>query len=180
MIKNILIGITGSIAAYKACVLIRELKKKKYNVKAVMSKNASEFITPLTIETLTENKVHLDSFKKEKDFEIEHINLAKWTDLFVIAPATANIIGKISSGIADNLISTTAISIGKTPILICPAMNTNMYQHPSIQKNIDYLKSIGISFVPPKKSKLACGDEGIGALSEIEDIVNAIIKKDNK
>ena len=172
--KNILLGVTGSIAAYKAADIANTLTKKGYSVNVVMTKNATEFISPLTLETLSKNPVYSDSFERVGDYNVEHIGLAKKADVVIIAPATANIIGKIASGIADDMLSTTLMAIRDKPIIICPAMNTNMYENPIVQKNISELKELGYQFIDPKESLLACGDLGKGALADIDTIINFI------
>lgn len=172
--KNILLGVTGSIAAYKAADIANTLKKKGFNVDVIMTKNATEFITPLTLETLSKNPVYYDSFEQKTEFEVEHIALAKKADICLIAPATANIIGKIASGIADDLLTTTVMAIHSKPIIICPAMNTNMYENPIVQQNILKLSELGYLFIEPKESLLACGDLGKGALADVEEIISFI------
>jgi phosphopantothenoylcysteine decarboxylase/phosphopantothenoylcysteine decarboxylase/phosphopantothenate--cysteine ligase len=139
-----------------------------------MTKNAAEFVTPLTFRTLTKNPVYTDSFAEVTDFDVEHIGLAKQTDVFVIAPATANIIGKLASGIADDLLTTTALAVYGKPALICPAMNTAMYEHPVVQKNIETLRALGYHFAEPREGLLACGDLGKGALADAETIIAQI------
>ena len=172
--KNIVLGITGSIAAYKAADLVNTLTKKGYNVDVIMTKNSTEFITPLTIETLSKNQVHTDSFIRTGDFDVDHIGLAKKADIFIIAPASANIIGKIASGIADDLLSTTVMAVRDKPIVICPAMNTNMYENPIVQENISKLSDLGYLFIEPRESVLACGDIGKGALADLDTIIDFI------
>src|SRR3989304_3476899 len=162
--KNIVLGITGGIAAYKACEIVRELRKEGASVTAIMTKNACEFITPLTLQTLTKNRVITEQYDLPSEFDVSHISLGKETDLLLIAPATANIIAKFASGIADDFLSTFYLAFkGKT--LIAPAMNSNMYLHPKKKKNIKKLSSLGVEFIEPQKGDLACGDEGIGRLA---------------
>lgn len=183
--KNVLLGITGSIAAYKACDLITLLIKNGYLVKAVMTQHACKLIGPITIQSLTGNPVYTEMFKDTIDEEIEHISLAKWCHLLVIVPATANIIGKIANGIADDLLSTVVLALSKnTPVVIAPAMNTNMWLNKFLQKNIKILQgeSIGLkgkrlakyTIVEPRKGYLACGDEGMGALANVDNIFKKI------
>jgi phosphopantothenoylcysteine decarboxylase/phosphopantothenoylcysteine decarboxylase/phosphopantothenate--cysteine ligase len=169
--KNILLGITGSIAAYKACDLANTLTKEGFSVDAVMTKNACEFIAPLTIETLTKHPVNTDSFLRNGEFDVEHIGLAKKADALLIAPATANFIGKIAGGIADDLLTTIVMAASRKPVVVCPAMNTAMYENPIVQANIEKLKKLGYFFVEPRESLLACGDLGKGALAEISEII---------
>ncbi len=171
--KNILLGVSGGIAAYKACELTSRLKKLDANVDVIMTKSATEFVTPLTFQSLSLNQVVTDMFEKPKYWEIEHISLAKKADIVVIAPATANIIGKLAYGIADDMLTTTVMA-AKAIKLIAPAMNTNMYENPVVQKNIETLKQLGYKFVEPGEGRLACGDIGKGKLAEPEIIEEAI------
>lgn len=173
--KNILLGVTGSIAAYKACEIIKGLKQKGHRVTCVMTRDAEEFITPLTLETLSGNKVHRKMFELPEKREIAHISLADKADLILIAPATANIIAKIASGICDDLLTATVIS-SKKNVLIAPAMNTNMYKHKITQKNIRDLEKLGFKFVGPACGKLACGTEGVGRLAKTDLIVTEAAK----
>jgi len=173
--KNIVIGITGSIAAYKSAELIRLFVKEKTNVIPVMTKNACRFITPLTIQTLSNNKVYCDMFETDSDWEIEHVSIAEKADIFLIAPATADVIAKLAGGIADDSLTTLALA-AKCPIVICPAMNSMMYKNKITQKNIENLKQFGCIFIGPEKGELACGDEGAGRMSEPEKIVLEVKK----
>ena len=170
--KNIVLGITGGIAAYKAAELTRELIKGGANVKVVMTKHAVEFITPLTMQVLSGNPVFTDMFKQDV-YDISHISLAQFADVIAIVPATANIIGKIASGIADDLLSTIVMAT-RSPKVICPAMNSNMYLNPIVQNNIANLEAHGYQFVTPACGELACGSEGIGKLPDIPQIVEAL------
>ncbi|MBU0468660.1 MAG: hypothetical protein KKD07_06995 [Candidatus Omnitrophica bacterium] len=174
--KIVILGITGSIAAYKAGDIIRRLKDQGFRVVPVMTKGALQFITPLTLSSLSEEKVYSDMFSGRVDsWEIEHIDLARQADILLIAPATANIIGKIANGIADDLL--TAVSMAtKAPILIAPAMNTHMYENKILQENCTKLKKYGVSFVDPIKGKLACGDIGKGHLASVDNIVKKVIQ----
>jgi len=172
--KNIILGITGSIAAYKSADIISQLVKLGANVTVIMTKAATCFISPLTLQTISKNKVITELFEIPSSFEVEHINLADKADIFLIAPATANIIGKIASGIADDFLTTFAVAC-KSPILIVPAMNERMYLNPIIQGNIKKLKeTCGIYFVEPEKGILACGQNGLGRLASIDKILAAI------
>jgi phosphopantothenoylcysteine decarboxylase/phosphopantothenate--cysteine ligase len=173
--RNVVLGITGGIAAYKACDIVSGLKKLNANVDVIMTKAAAEFITPLTLQSLSQNKVTVDMFEKLKEWEIAHISLAKKADILVIAPATANIIGKLAAGIADDMLSTTAMAT-KAPVIMAPAMNTNMYTNPIVQANIERLKSLGVIFIAPESGRLACGDFGEGKLASVETIVAEIVK----
>ncbi|MCT4595910.1 MAG: bifunctional phosphopantothenoylcysteine decarboxylase/phosphopantothenate--cysteine ligase CoaBC [Anaeromicrobium sp.] len=173
--KNIVLGVTGGIAVYKACDIVSRLKKKGYNVDVIMTKSATEFVTPLTFRSLSQNYVVTDMFHEPKSWDIEHIALAKKADLFLLAPATANIIGKMANGIADDMLSTTIMAT-RAKILIAPAMNTNMYENVVVQENMEKLKRLGYDFVDPAEGRLACGDLGKGKLADPEVIVNEAIK----
>ncbi len=168
--KNILIGITSSIASYKIYELIRLYKKNNYNVKVVLTDNAVNFVSTLVLETLTENEVYFKQFSPRTN--VEHINLVEWADIFVIAPISANTISKCAQGIADNLLCSIfcAYLSTKKPILMAPAMNTNMWNNPIIQKNIEKLKKLNVDFVNPESGFLACKTSGIGRLANIETI----------
>ncbi len=171
--KCVLLGVTGGIAAYKAAEVASRLVKKGVKVRAVMTKNACEFITPLTLQTLTGQPVYTDTFARS--WEIEHIALAKEADVMLIAPATANILGKIASGIADDLLSTTAMAIfGRAPILAAPAMNTHMWFSPANQRNLQTLSDWGVKWVGPESGMLACGDVDVGRMSQPAQIVEAV------
>jgi len=169
--RRIVVGVTGGIAAYKAAELISRLKKAGAQVRVVMTENATKFIPPLTLETLSGNRAYVDQFNRE--FEIEHIALAKWAELFVVAPATANFIGKMANGIADDLMSTTAMAV-TCPVLLAPAMNTNMWKNPACQANMQTLIARGVLTVGPESGKLACGDTDVGRMSEPADIAARI------
>ena len=171
--KNIVLGITGGIAAYKAAELTRALIKAGAQVKVIMTKSAAEFITPLTMQTLSQNQVYTDMFVPANKYEMAHIALAEFADAFVIAPATANIIGKIASGIGDDLLSTTIMAQVK-PTLICPAMNDKMLANPIIQYNIKKLKKFGYVVMDSAEGELACKTQGNGRLPDIPEIVEKI------
>ena len=171
--KNIVLCVTGGIAAYKAADLTSRLRKLGAQVYIIMTESATHFITPLTLEVLSEHRVVTDMFDRTFTWEVEHISLAKRADIFVIAPATANIIGKAAHGIADDMVSTTLMAT-KAPMVIAPAMNTNMYENPVVQANITALKQNGVRFVEPAAGRLACGDTGKGKLADPADIVQAI------
>ncbi|WPL39244.1 flavoprotein [Malacoplasma iowae] len=176
MNKNILIGITGSISCYKICDLVWELKEKGFNCFVAMSETSLKFVNKLTFEILTGNKVLTDKSWFESN-SVEHINTINNIDCFLVAPATANTISKISCGISDNIISTLAISLKEnTKKFFAPSMNTNMYNNIVIQENINKLKKIGYIEIPPCKTLLACGDYGIGGLAKLEDIIEFINK----
>ena len=170
--KNILIGITGGIAAYKICELIRLFKKNNANVKTVVTKNALEFVTPLTLQTLSQETVYMHQFITE-DRKPEHIALCDWADVFVIAPASANIIGKVANGICDNLLTSLACACQK-PMIFAPAMNTGMWNNRAVQSNIEKLKDCGAVFVEPEEGFLACGTDGKGRLAEINKIYETV------
>ena len=174
--KEVILGVTGSIAAYKSADIANQLIKSKINVHTIMTNSATKFIAPLTFQTLTKNKVYIDMFEEIFFPDVRHISLAQKADCFVIAPASANIIGKIASGIADDMLSTVVMAIKDKPIIICPAMNTAMYENPITQGNIRKLQDLGYQFIEPKESMLACGDLGKGALAEIDTIIAAVKK----
>ncbi len=167
--KNILVGVCGGIAAYKICDLVSRLKKRGANINIIMTKAATHFINPLTFQSLSANKVVIDMFEKPLKTEIEHISLAKKADIVLIAPATANIIGKIANGIADDMLTTTVMA-AKSPVIIAPAMNSAMYDNTILQDNISILKKNNYIFIEPVEGRLACGDTGKGKLAEPEDI----------
>jgi len=171
--KKIVLGVSGGIAAYKAAELIRALIKSGAQVKVIMTKSAKEFITPLTLQTLSQNQVYTDMFVPADKYEMAHITLAEFADAFVIAPATANIIGKIASGIGDDLLSTTIMAQEK-PTLICPAMNDKMLTNPIVQKNINKLKKFGYTVMESAEGELACKTKGKGRLPDIAEIVEAL------
>ena len=166
--KNILIGITGGIAAYKICGLIRLFKKNGANVKTVVTKSALEFVTPLTLQTLSQEQVYVEQFVSEER-KPEHIALCDWADIFVIAPASANTIGKIANGICDNLLTSLACAFQKQ-IIFAPAMNTGMWENGAVKKNVQTLKTFGAIFVEPEDGFLACGTDGKGRLADINTI----------
>lgn len=174
--KTVLLCVTSSIASYKSAYLARVLVKNGYNVNVIMSKNATEFLTPLTFERLTNNKCITDTFEKNYTYDVEHISLAKASAAVIIAPATANIIGKLANGIADDMLSTTVMAC-KCPVFIAPAMNTNMYENPIVQDNMNKLKKFGYQFIEPQSGLLACGDTGKGKMEEPEKIAQHIFKE---
>lgn len=171
--KNIILGVTGGIAVYKAADLVSKLKKKKTNVEVIMTEGSMEFVNPLTFQTMSENPVHTTMFNKISKFDVEHISLAQKGDLILIAPATANTIGKIANGIADNLLTTVVMASNKR-IVFAPAMNTCMYNNPIVQANMKKLENMGCYFIEPGSGRLACGDYGAGKMAEPEDIVEYI------
>lgn len=171
--KEIVLGVTGGIAAYKAAEVVSRLRKQGANVHVIMTENARQFITPLTLETLSGNPVVYDTFERPATWEVEHIALAKRAEVFVIAPATANILAKMACGIADDMLSTTVLAT-KAPVLVAPAMNTGMWTAPATRQNVETLRQRGVGFVGPEAGFLACGDEGSGRMSEPAAIVEAI------
>lgn len=171
--KNIILGITASIAIYKACDIIRRLKDEGFQVSVIQTKESEELIKPIVFESLSGNKVYRGLFDSPEAWNIEHISLAKKADLILVAPATANIIAKIACGICDDLLTCT-ICASKAPVLIAPAMNNDMYNNKITQANIGKLKSLGYKFIEPRKGKLACGDVGVGCLAEVETIVKEV------
>jgi phosphopantothenoylcysteine decarboxylase/phosphopantothenoylcysteine decarboxylase/phosphopantothenate--cysteine ligase len=173
-VKNIILGVTGSIAAYKAADIANSLAKDGHAVHVIMTDGAQKFITPLTFQTLTKHKVYTEMFDEIIYEDVRHISLAQKADIAVVAPATANIIGKLASGIADDMLSTVLMALKDTPALICPAMNTAMYENPVVQANIQKLTEYGYRFIEPKEALLACGDIGRGALADVEVIVDAV------
>ncbi len=173
--KNIVLGVSGGIAAYKACELTSRLKKLNANIDVIMTRSAAEFVAPLTFQSLSLNQVVTDMFDAPKYWEVEHISLAKKADVFVIAPATANIIGKLANGIADDMLSTTAMAT-KAQVVIVPAMNVNMYENPVVQKNIEALKELGYIIIDPDEGRLACGDIGKGKMAEPAEIVEKLVE----
>ncbi|MFN8436239.1 MAG: bifunctional phosphopantothenoylcysteine decarboxylase/phosphopantothenate--cysteine ligase CoaBC [Cytophagales bacterium] len=168
--KKILLGITGSIAAYKAAILVRELIKASAEVRVIMTKSACSFITPLTLSTLSTHKVYIDFVDNEQNVWNSHVELGLWADLFVVAPASANSIAKFANGICDNLLSATYLS-ARYPVLVCPAMDLDMYQHPSVLNNLQKLKDYGNYILDAKYGELASGLIGQGRLAEPEEIV---------
>lgn len=169
--RSIVLGVTGGIAAYKACEIVSRLTKRGADVRVVMTKNAMEFVAPLTFATVSGNPVYVDSFSPR--CEMEHIALAKWADLMLIAPATANILGKITAGIADDLLSSVVMAM-TSPVMLAPAMNTGMWNNPATVCNVETLMRRGYHFIGPERGRLACGDDDIGRMSEPEDIADAV------
>ena len=182
--KTVILGVTGSIAAYKAANLASMLKKQHADVQAIMTKNATEFINPITFETLTGRKCLIDTFDRNFQYEVEHVELAKRADLAIVAPASANVIAKLAHGIADDMLTTTLLAC-TCPKLVAPAMNTRMYQNPITQDNLATLRHYGFQVIEPASGHLACGDTGAGKLPPesllLEHILNEIaFEKDMK
>lgn len=171
--KKILLGVTGGIAAFKAAALCSQLVKKGAEVQVIMTKSATEFITPLTMQALSKNPVYSDTFDEKNPRTIAHINLADWADLVLIAPATANIIGKMTAGLADDMLSTTLLAT-EAPIMLAPAMNVHMYAHPAVMRNMSELVARGVMMIEPGEGLLACGYTGKGRLEEPETIVQVV------
>lgn len=171
----VVLGVTGGIAAYKACELLRILQKRGIDVYVVMTQNACRFVTPLTFETLSGHPVAVDTFDRPQTWEVEHIALAKRADLFLIAPATANIIGKMACGIADDMLSTTVMAT-RAPVMIAPAMNTGMWENEATQHNLRTLASRGVQIVLPASGHLACGDSGAGKLEDVAVIAERALE----
>lgn len=176
MLSNttIIVGVTGGIAAYKACDVVSKLKKLNANIHVIMTESACEFVQPMTFQTLSNNFVINDMFKEPKTWEVEHIELAKRADAFLIVPATANFIGKLAAGIADDMLTTTVMAT-RAPVIIAPAMNTNMYTNRIVQANIGALQDLGYKFIEPASGRLACGDIGAGKLADVDDIVACMV-----
>ena len=174
--KCVVVGVSGGVAVYKALDVISRLRKKDVEVHVIMTKSATEFVTPLSFQSLSQNMVIIDMFAEPKAWEIQHISLAKKADLMLIVPATANIIGKVANGIADDMLSTTIMAT-KAPVVFCPAMNTNMYENPIVQRNISLLKELGYEFIEPASGRLACGDEGKGKLQDTEIIAEETLRR---
>lgn len=173
--KHVVMGVTGSIAAYKACDIVSGLRKKGVDVRVILTRAGSEIITPLALETISANPVVVDMFDRRASWEVEHISLAKLADVFLVAPATANFMAKMANGIADDMLTTTVLAT-KAPVLIAPAMNTNMYLNAATQHNMQVLKERGCRFISPATGRLACGDDGIGKLADVNDIIDAVMQ----
>lgn len=173
--KKILLCVTGGIAVYKGAALTSKLTQAGAEVKVILSESAAKFVTPLTFQALSRSEVYTDTFDEKHPEKIAHIHLADWADLIIVAPATANIIGKLANGIADDMISTTLLA-ATAPIWIAPAMNVHMYNHPAVRKNMETLRSFGCDFIEPAEGYLACGYTGKGRLEEPETIVDLAIK----
>ena len=174
MNKCVVIGVSGGIAVYKALDIISALRKKNIDVRVIMTESATKFVNPLTFQSLSQNMVTVDMFSEPKAWEIQHISLAQKADLMLVAPATANIIGKISNGIADDMLSTTIMAT-KAKVVFAPAMNTNMYENIIVQGNIERLKKYGYEFIEPTSGRLACGDIGKGKLADVNTIVERVL-----
>ena len=172
--KCVCIGVSGGIAVYKALDVVSALRKKDIDVRVIMTESATKFVTPLPFQSLSQNMVVTDMFAEPKAYEIQHISLAKRADVFLVAPATANIIGKVANGIADDMLSTTIMAT-RAKVIFAPAMNTNMYENPIVQENINKLKKLGYEFIEPASGILACGDEGKGKLADVNTIIDSVL-----
>jgi phosphopantothenoylcysteine decarboxylase/phosphopantothenate--cysteine ligase len=173
--KTIIVGVTASIAAYKACEIVNTLRKDSFDVKVILTKDALEFVTPLTLQTLSGNKVLVDMFEPAEKWNPVHTSLAESASLILIAPATANVIGKLANGICDDLLTCVTYA-SKAPVLIAPAMNENMYNHKVVMGNIARLEKIGYEFIGPVKGRLACGHDAIGHIAPVPEIIKEIKK----
>ena len=173
--KTILLGVTGGIAAYKAAALASALVKLHASVEVIMTKNATEFITPLTFEQLTGNRTMTDTFNRNFAHQVEHISLAERTDLVIVAPATANVCAKLANGLADDMLTTTVLAC-RCPKLVAPAMNTNMFENQITQDNLDKLRKYGFEVIQPASGRLACGAVGAGKLPEPEQLLQHILR----
>ena len=173
--KCVLLGVSGGIAAYKMANVASALRKLGADVEVIMTKNATQFITPLTFETLCNTRCMVDTFDRNFQYNVEHVALAKRADLVMVAPASANIIAKMAHGIADDMLSTTVLAC-RCKKLVAPAMNTNMYENPVTQRNIRQLEALGYQFVEPESGRLACGDVGRGRLAQVETIVERAVE----
>jgi phosphopantothenoylcysteine synthetase/decarboxylase len=174
--SRILLCITGGIAAYKAADLASRLVKDGFAVDVVMTKNACEFVAPLTFQTLVKAPVYTDSFAPIDDYSVEHISLAGRADAVIVCPATANLIGKAANGIANDLLTTVLLAVHEKPRVLCPAMNTAMWENPVVQRNIETLRTLGWAVIEPEAGRLACGDEGNGRLAD-PGLIAAFVKK---
>lgn len=172
--KCVVIGVTGGIAVYKALDIVSSLRKNNIETRVIMTKSATEFVSPITFQAISQNIVTTNMFDEPKAWEIQHISLAKKADVFLVAPATANIIGKVANGIADDMLSTTIMAT-KAKVIFAPAMNTNMYLNSIVQENIKKLKGFGYEFIEPESGRLACGDEGVGKFPKPEVIVEKVL-----
>lgn len=175
MSRNILLGVSGGIAVYKAVALVSKLTQVGFNVKVIMTESAMKFVTPLSFQVMSKNDVYIDTFDEKDPSAIAHIDLADWADLIIVAPATANIIGKLANGIADDMLTTTLLA-ATCPVWIAPAMNVHMYDHPAVKRNIAQLAKDGYSFIEPSEGYLACGYVGKGRLEEPEKITELVIQ----
>ncbi len=175
--KKLVLGVCSSIAAYKAADLTSVLVKMGADVRVVMTRNAARIVSPRVFQTLSRNDVNISMWGKIPEWKPEHISLAEFADLMVVAPATANTIGNFANGLAPDLLSSVFLAVPPCNVVVAPAMNSAMYAHPSVKRNTDFLKEVGVSFVEPGYGALACGTEGRGRLAGVDDIVSAVVKK---
>lgn len=171
--KRVVLGVTGSIAAYKSAEIISRLTKQGFDVSVVMTKEAQAFITPLTLSVLSNEKVYCEMFESPQDWDVAHVSLADAADLVLIAPATAHVMAKLAHGLCDDLLMCLVLAT-KAPVILAPAMNDNMYHHKVTQDNMGRLKKIGYKFIGPKEGRLACGKEALGCLADVDEIVRAV------
>jgi phosphopantothenoylcysteine decarboxylase/phosphopantothenate--cysteine ligase len=171
--RSILLGVTGGISAYKAAQLARSFVREGAQVRVVMTRNATEFVGPLTFESLTGNPVALDLFARRTESAHEHIELARWAHVLVVAPASANCLAKLAHGLADDLLSTSALAC-EAPVVLAPAMNARMWKHPAVQSNVETLRARGAALVGPAEGELACGETGPGRMAEPAEILEAV------
>ncbi len=171
---NVLLGVTGAVAVYKAVDLASKLVASGASLRTVMTENACKFVTPKSFEAVTNSPVYTSMWTGVGEFNIEHINLTDWADIVAVVPATANTIGKMANGICDDLLSSILCACWQKPVLIAPAMNTNMWTNPAVQQNMKTLRGRGIELIGPEKGRLACGTEGVGRLTEPQDILKRI------
>ncbi len=171
--KTVLLGVTGSIAAYKSAELVRLLQKKGLDVRVIMTEGATKFITPLTLQTLSRNPVGVQQFDLPAEWSPEHISFAQQADILLIAPCTANVIAKLSYGMADDLLTATALAT-RAPLYIAPAMNDGMWDHPAVQENLTRLRERGAVIIEPETGDLACGTQGKGRLADLKTIISAL------
>ncbi len=176
MTKNIIFGVTGSIAAFKAAEIVSKLKSRGFDISVIMTKSAQNFINPLTFRTLSQNRVITDIFIEDNVYDPQHVSLANRAGIIVVAPATANIIGKLASGIADDAL-TCIVMVSEAPVLIVPAMDDRMYLNPITQENIRKLQGVGYKFIGPEKGRLASGRIGMGRMADVEIVIQAIINE---
>ncbi len=175
--KKLVLGVCSSIAAYKAADLLSALVKMGADVRVVMTRNAQRLISPRIFQTLSRGEVYSSMWREISEWKPEHISLAEFADAMLVAPATANTIGNFANGLAPDLLSSVFMAIDPSNVLIAPAMNSAMYSHPSLRRNMDFLKGMGVSFIEPEYGALACGAEGKGRLANMDDIVSAVLKK---
>lgn len=173
--KHVLLGVTGGIAAYQAADLIGMFRSRLADTRVIMTRAATRFVTPITLETISQHRVTVDMFSSADHAGVEHISLARFADVVVVAPATGNFIGKVANGIADDMLTTTVMA-ARAPVIICPAMNENMWLNPIVQENVSKLTSHGYRFVEPEMGEMACGGEGWGRLARLDAILTTVME----